>query len=128
MIEDFRNKPFPKNPTVGQIYGTCTLVETKEQAAAYFEKIVKYMVDSSGDDEGLHKAKYIARENIGYYAGYFDQQTRDRVYDLFETDHPVFGRECPTVNQAFAMGEAWAAGKTIEELRNDFLNEGESDD
>jgi hypothetical protein len=42
--------------------------------------------------------------NIGYLAGYEDLETADRIYDLFETEHPVFGRHHPTPQEALARG------------------------
>ena len=43
--------------------------------------------------------------NIGYYTGYCDFETGDRICDLFETEHPIFGRRHPTAEEAFARGQ-----------------------
>lgn len=42
--------------------------------------------------------------NIGYYAGYCDLKTADRIYKLFDTEHPIFGHRHPTAEEAFARG------------------------
>jgi hypothetical protein len=42
--------------------------------------------------------------NIGYIAGYEDPTTADRIYELFDTEHPVFGRRHPTGEEALARG------------------------
>jgi hypothetical protein len=36
-------------------------------------------------------ARQLIRRNLGYLAGYYDQATSQKVHDLFDADHPVFG-------------------------------------
>lgn len=50
-----------------------------------------------------------ARENIGYLTGFLDQKTATRIFDLFDCEHPVFGRNFPTPSEAFQMGVERAA-------------------
>jgi hypothetical protein len=54
------------------------------------------------------EAMDIERENLGYWAGYYDNETRERVERLFRCEHPVFGSIAkngpPTPEQAFAAG------------------------
>lgn len=55
-------------------------------------------------------AEQIAKANLGYYAGYFDDATRTRVERLFQCAHPVFGafedNGDPSPEAAFALGFA----------------------
>lgn len=45
---------------------------------------------------------------VGYYAGYYDSETRERVERLFMCAHPVFGsiadNGAPTPDEAYDAG------------------------
>jgi hypothetical protein len=75
---------------------------TKEKAREIVEVQVKEMVDTLHYDEA--EARRVTLVNIGYYSGYLDHETADKIMDLFETEHPVFGREHPTPQEAFRLG------------------------
>jgi hypothetical protein len=45
-----------------------------------------------------------ARSNIGYGAGYYNEQTFYKIIQLFEVSHPVFGKTLPKADEAFSMG------------------------
>lgn len=52
-------------------------------------------------------AEQIAKVNLGYFAGYYDRETRERVERLFDCSHPIFGRArdgTPSPEQALAAG------------------------
>lgn len=76
--------------------------DTKEKARELVDMQVKEMVDTLHYDEA--EARRITLVNIGYYTGYLDHETADRLMDLFETEHPVFGRTHPTPQEAFRLG------------------------
>lgn len=42
--------------------------------------------------------------NIGYWAGYCNPAQAQRIYEIFDTEHPIFGRREPTPEEAFARG------------------------
>ncbi len=46
--------------------------------------------------------------NLGYFAGYYDSETRERVERLFKCSHPVFGAIAACGQPS--VKEAWAAG------------------
>jgi hypothetical protein len=75
---------------------------TKEKAREIVDVQVKEMVDVLNYDEA--EARRVTLVNIGYYTGYLDHETADRIMDLFETEHPVFGRTHPTPQEAFRLG------------------------
>lgn len=50
------------------------------------------------------EAERIVRRNIGYMAGYYDQTVQERIYRLFKTEHPIFGTDHPTFEQALWSG------------------------
>jgi hypothetical protein len=43
------------------------------------------------DQETLATAERFVRAQVGYFAGYYDDETRARVERLFKCSHPVFG-------------------------------------
>jgi hypothetical protein len=76
--------------------------DTREKAREIVDVQVKEMVDALHYDAA--EARRITLANIGYYTGYLDRETADKIMDLFETEHPVFGREHPTPQEAFRLG------------------------
>jgi hypothetical protein len=75
---------------------------TKEKA----QQIVQWRVDEMVKllDYEANEARQLTLRGIGYYTGYMDNETADEVMDLFETEHPVFGRTHPTPEEAFRLG------------------------
>ena len=61
-----------------------------------------------GESPTREKCENIQRSNLGYYAGYFSNEVRERVERLYKCEHPIFGaiakKGPPTPEQAFAMG------------------------
>jgi len=45
-----------------------------------------------------------AKDNVGYMAGYFDNDTKYRIFDWFGVTHPIFGNTDPTFNEALLAG------------------------
>ena len=101
--------PLPKHMTIGEAYGPA--MEIKDQVAAdeYFEALVQRSMKHFGLSR--EKAESVNRENLGYYAGYYGDETRLRVEHLFRCAHPLFGKAAkgaPTAAEALAMGQKFA--------------------
>lgn len=79
--------------TIGEKYRPAMEVTTQAEAAAYFEKCVAHTM---GHGKTRSEAEAIERANIGYFAGYYDDETRRRVEHLYGAAHPIFGKiaEC----------------------------------
>ena len=77
------------NLTLRELYGPAMEVETQEEADALFETLVARMTKAHGVSQS--DAEMIQRSNLGYYAGYYGPETRERVERLFKCAHPVFG-------------------------------------
>jgi len=97
-------------------------VRTKEEADAYFEKLVKLQVD-----HGVHRdiASKVIKGNLAYWAAYGDDERRERIERLFDCVHPFFGSikelGSPTAHESFQLGANRAAGtgpQTLRDLRN----------
>ena len=96
----------PQNATIGEIYGPAMKITEKDQADEYFEAIVLRLMKTANKERS--EAEDTARSNLGYYAGYYDNKTREQVKRLFLCAHPVFGaiaKGSPTPEEAFRMGQ-----------------------
>jgi hypothetical protein len=74
------------------LYGPAMNVKTKAEAQEQLNRVIEYLQyrNPSWDSE---KVEVTAKENIGYYAGYYDKETWERVYRLYNTTHPIFGSD-----------------------------------
>lgn len=82
-------------------------MEITDQAEAdnYFEKCVRHTMKVRPCSRGW--AESIEKQNLGYWAGYHDHETRLRVEKLFRCSHPVLGvatQGPPTSEEAFEKG------------------------
>ena len=76
-----------------------------DDANQYISEYIKYINKSKND---IFESEKIAKSNLGYYAGYYDSETRERVERLFMCQHPIFGsikeNGVPTAKEAFEAG------------------------
>jgi len=94
-----------KNITNGEKYGPAMEITDQLKAGQYFEELVQHSMSFGNSRE---EAEAIEKQNLGYYAGYYDSQTRARVEILFNTKHPYFGAIAegqPTQKEAYEMGK-----------------------
>jgi hypothetical protein len=90
-------------------------ISDRGDAEQYFAELVRiHLLDAPGHSR--ERAEEVQRVNLGYYAGYYDHETRARVERLFDCAHPVFGaiadKGPPTPEEAFQAGlEAGRAAK-----------------
>jgi len=102
--------PLPRRATIGELYNPAMKMTDQAEADVYFARLVEHhvMVDPKLTRE---EAESIQRQNLGYYAGYYDVETRERVERLFVCAHPVFGpiatRGQPTAEEAFRLGQVF---------------------
>jgi len=95
-----------KITTAGAVLHPAMEVETEEEANELLEKIVAYYSMHNVDKRSEEELRDLARYNIGYWTGYFSNETAQRVFKLFKTMHPLFGNAQPTPEEAFKMGES----------------------
>jgi len=81
-------------------------ITDEQEAKEYLDCYVTYLVTQFGIT--VKRAEEDARSNIGYYAGYYNSETRQRVKRLFNASHPIFGDKTPTPEEAFAAGKKFA--------------------
>ncbi len=107
--------------TIGELYGPAMEIQTQKEADAYFEKLVsQHLAGAPGHARDY--AESVQRSNLGYYAGYYSDETRQRVERLFHCAHPIFGsiakKGPPTPEEALALGvKAGEAAKRHNQTR-----------
>ena len=102
--------------TSTEAYDPAMKMTDQAEADAWFEVIVRECMKENLDMPRL-EAERIQRMNLAYFAGYYDNETRERVERLFKCEHPIFGKIAekgpPTPEQAFKAGVE--AGKRMKE-------------
>ena len=96
----------PSNVTIGEKYSPAMKIADKTTADEYFEACVQHCMSFG---KTRKEAEKIERMNLGYYACYYDSETRERVERLFECEHPIFGAMAkkgqPMPEEALEMGK-----------------------
>lgn len=96
--------------TYAEALGPAMEITEQEDAEQYFRDYAEYVLRSLSNNprNDAATAEDIAKSNLGYYAGYYDHETRERVERLFHCSHPVFGAIAengpPTPEEAFKKG------------------------
>ena len=78
----------PKEITIGKKYEPAMEITEQSEADEYFEACVQHCMSFGKSRE---EAEIIERQNLGYFAGYYNAETRGRVEKLFSCTHPIFG-------------------------------------
>jgi hypothetical protein len=96
-----------RGKNIGDVYGPAMKIIDQKHADECFEGLVVENL-SARPNITREQAEQTQRSNLGYYAGYYDNETRERVERLFKCAHPIFGdiatNGAPTAEQAFKMG------------------------
>ena len=103
-------QPLPDKMTIGEWADPAMKITKQSEADAYFKLLVERHMRLSHQSREV--AEKIVRENLGYYAGYCSDETRERVERLFKCAHPFFGpisKGKPTPEEAFEMGKKYAS-------------------
>lgn len=91
--------------TISEKYDPAMKITDQKEADLYFDACIEHTMRFNKTRE---QAEAIERINLGYYAGYYSNEVRERVERLFKCAHPVFGkiaeRGAPTFEQAFDAG------------------------
>lgn len=92
--------------TYGEALRPTIEIKDKAEAQEYLRNYAAYIQKFLDKEPALkgRTAIQIAKINIGYFAGYYDDETNKRVQELFDTVHPIFGSMNPTPQEAFDTG------------------------
>ena len=97
-------------------------VTTQVEADRYFAELISEARKENGA-RSVEEIISTLRSNLGYYAGYYDEDTRRRVERLFHCAHPIFGAiettPPPIPEEAFELGKRMVDDKgiTLEQIR-----------
>lgn len=94
----------PDKITISEKYGPAMEMTDQKEATEYFDLCVEHTMRFG---KSRKEAENIEQQNLGYYAGYYDHETRLRVERLFNCVHPIFGavsEHIPTPEEAFELG------------------------
>ena len=80
---------FPRHMTIGEKYRPAMELDDEGAAHDYFERCVEHTMFWHGKTR--EEAEQLERGNLGYFAGYYNSETRERVERLFKCAHPIFG-------------------------------------
>jgi len=89
-------------------YDIAMRLQTEDEADSFLALLIAQHL-SAAPERSREEAERIERDNLAYYAGYFDHETRARVERLFKCAHPIFGsiaeKGPPTAEEAFRLGK-----------------------
>lgn len=83
------------------------IAESKDRAKAveFFNAYVDNINACNGKPMGDDDGRRIASSNIGYMSGYYGNKEMALIQDIFNVEHPIFGKKQPTAKEAFEMGQ-----------------------
>ena len=94
------------NRTLGEVYGPLMEITDQEEADVAFGELVAHAMELWGKPQ--EETERMMRSNLGYWAGYYSSETRERVERLYKCSHPVFGSIAqhgePTPEEALQKG------------------------
>ncbi len=103
----------PDKMTIGEAFEPAMKITCQTKATEYFEALVDRGVRVFSQTRA--EAESAVRDSLGYFAGYYGSETRERVERLFACAHPIFGKIAdngsPTAAEAFKAGERAVMGK-----------------
>jgi len=91
--------------TYQELFDKLNELNTKVEAAKLFEDYVTEVQQEREIDRV--EAENLVRKNIGYIAGYGEDDLRKKVLELYQASHPILPLGC-TPSQAFELGLAAA--------------------
>ena len=97
-----------KDISIGDKYGPAMGITDQAEADAYFQQCVAHTMAFGKSQE---EAEGIERGNLGYYAGYYSSETRERIERLFSCAHPIFG--AITICGRPSVAEALESGRKL---------------
>lgn len=98
--------------SIGEKYRPAMEIKDQTEADRYFETCVLHNM-KFGTTRA--EAERVERINLGYFAGYYDHETRLRVERLYRCAHTIFGKAIygiPPAQEALNAGASAARGVT----------------
>jgi hypothetical protein len=81
-------------------------ITTQEQARALVDEEARECAAAYNLTEGEARRRLL--DQIGYVSRYYSDAEAVHLMELFETEHPILGRERPAPEDAYRMGREYA--------------------
>lgn len=65
--------------------------ENKEEAQSFFKHYIQFILEDNDKVNTIEEAERIAKSNFGYFAGYYDEEVCNIIYETYQCSHPIFG-------------------------------------
>lgn len=78
--------------TIGEVFNLALKLAKEDpsgEAKDFFYEYVNYI--STTNHYSWDKSIEIAKSNLGYFAGYYNQEVCDIIYKTYQCSHPIFG-------------------------------------
>ena len=79
------------NPTIGELLKPAMNIVKQEDADQYLKSYIEFTQHDGSSFLSNKEVEQICKSNIGYFAGYYSDEVRERVERLFNCSHPIFG-------------------------------------
>ena len=97
--------------TMGDIMRDVVQITDSDNAKEYVREYVDWMTENLSPKVSINEgesrrdaALRIVKSNISYSAGYHGKDTYNQILTVFDLEHPFFGKEYPTTEEAFKIG------------------------
>lgn len=85
----------------------------KQEAQNFFKEYIEYILEDNDNVKTIEEAERIAKSNFGYFAGYYDQEVCDIIYETYQCSHPIFGDKPFSVSAEDAYKKGLEMGKKL---------------
>ena len=92
-----------------QIFGEALRIakESPSLADGFLHQYAEFILHNATDVSTMEEAIKRAKSNFGYHAARFDASTMDLIYEVYDCEHPYFGKRPYdlTPQQIYEMGQ-----------------------
>lgn len=89
----FEDKKYPRYPTMEQVFELADSLAKegdKSKCEQFLKGYAEFIIKASENVTNYEQALNIAKSNLGYFAGYYDRETYDRINKTYGAIHPIF--------------------------------------
>lgn len=106
--------------TMGEVFDFALNLakNNKQEAQNFFKAYVKYILEDNDKVNTIEEAEQIAKSNFGYFAGYYNQEVCDIIYETYQCSHPIFGDKPFSVSAENAYKKGLEVGYDLYNSRN----------
>jgi hypothetical protein len=101
--------------TIGEVFKVAINLakNNKQEAQNFFKEYIEHIYRNNNEVYSLERATEIAKNNFGYFAGYYSQEVCDIIYETYQCSHPIFGNKPFEVNPEDAYKKGLEIGSKL---------------